>query len=90
MLGNIIGPLLLWLLKRQESQFVDDHGKEAVNFQISITIYAVVGCFLTFPLIGILMLPAVAILDAVFIITGAVKASDGERFRYPICIRFIK
>lgn len=90
LLGNITGPLLLWLLKRQESQFVDENGKEAVNFQISVTIYAVVGCFLTFTLIGFLILPAAAIFDAVFTIVGAVKASNGEGFRYPVCIRFIR
>jgi len=88
--GNIVGPLVIWLLKREDAEFIDWHGKEAVNFQISITIYAVAAIILVFVVIGFLILPAVAIFDIVCIIMAAVKANNGERWRYPLCIRFIK
>lgn len=94
-----IGPLVVWLIKRDEHPFVDDQGKEALNFQISILIYAVVGgiAAVIFGIvtlgIGLLAVIPVVILFLLlaFIlpIIAAVKASDGERHRYPLTLRLI-
>ncbi len=88
--GNIIAPMIIWLVKKEESELVDDQGKESLNFQISIAIYCIGAFFLVFILIGFLLLPAVAIFNIVMIIIAAMKANSGERYRYPLCIRFIK
>jgi uncharacterized Tic20 family protein len=88
--GHIIGPLILWLVKKEESEFVDDQGKESLNFQISITIYAFVAALLAIILIGILLLIAVGIFSLVMIVVAAVKASSGEKYRYPLTLRLIK
>jgi uncharacterized Tic20 family protein len=95
--GNIIGPLIVWLVKRGESLGVDAHGKESLNFQISWTIYgAILGALtaaLWIILIGFLFVPVLIIgFVAMVILTviGAVKASNGQLYRYPLTIRFLK
>jgi len=88
--GNIIGPLVIWLLKKDELAWVDRHGKESLNFQISITLYAFVSGILVFILIGILLLIAVGVFSLVMIIIASVRVSNGEDFKYPLCIPFIK
>jgi len=89
-LGNIIGPLVIWLIKKDESPFVDDQGKESLNFQISITIYCIVAALLILIVIGIFLLIGLGILAIVLIIVAAVKANSGEKYRYPLSIKFIK
>ncbi|MFQ6109129.1 MAG: DUF4870 domain-containing protein [Candidatus Aminicenantales bacterium] len=88
--GNIIGPLIIWLIKKDESAFVDDQGKESLNFQISITIYILIAAILILVIIGIFLMIGLGILAIVLIIIAAVKANSGEKFRYPITIRFIR
>lgn len=90
-IGHILAPLIVWLIKKDESPFVDDQGKESLNFQISVTIYAVIAAVLI-PLFGFgfLLLIALGIFDVIVIIIAAVKANSGEKYRYPLCIRFIK
>lgn len=88
--GNLIGPLVIWLIKKDQSAWVDKNGKEALNFQISITIYAIVSGILTIILIGILLLIAVGVFSLVMIIIASVRVSNGEDFKYPLCIPFIK
>jgi uncharacterized Tic20 family protein len=79
------------LIQREKMPFVDDQGKEAVNFQITMLIPLLVACALTAVLCFALPLPvAVIIFDLVMIIIAALKANAGERYRYPLCIRFIK
>ena len=85
-----MGPLVVWLIKKSEHPFVDDQGKEALNFQISMTIYGIVAGLLIFVLIGIPLLIGLIVANLVLIIIAAVKASNGESFRYPCTIRFIK
>jgi hypothetical protein len=89
-LGNIIGPLVIWLMKKDESQFVDDQGKESVNFQISFIIYAFVAALLVIVVIGIVLLIALGVGMLVLVIVAGIKASNGEKYRYPMSIRFIK
>ena len=89
-LGNVIGPLVVWLIKKDEFPFVNEQGKESLNFQISMSIYALV-CFpLMFVLIGIPLLIAVVIADLVLVIMAALKAYEGIAYRYPLTIRLIK
>jgi len=91
-IGSVIGPLIIWLIKKDQYPFVDDQGKEAVNFQITMLIYGIVAGLLIFLCIGAILLPAVAIVDIVFIIIAAMKANDGVYYRYPkgLIFRFIK
>ena len=88
--GNIIGPLLIWILKKEEFPFVDDQGKEALNFQISITIYVLISIILVFILIGIPILIVIGMFALVMTIIGAINAYDGKKYRYPLTIRVIK
>ncbi len=88
--GCIIGPLIVWQIKKEEFAFVDEQGKEAVNFQISMLIYGIVAGLLCFACVGLVLLPAVAIFDLIFLLIAAVKANNGEHYRYPLTIRFIK
>jgi hypothetical protein len=87
--GNVIAPLVVWLVKKDQSRFVAVHALESLNFQISITIYAVVTVALCFIFIGLLVLPALIIFQLIVIILAAIKASNGEYYRYPLCIRVI-
>ncbi len=89
-IGCIVGPLIVWQIKKEEFPFVDNQGKEAVNFQISILIYGIVAGLLCFACVGFFLLPAVYIFNLVFVLIAAVKANDGECYRYPLTIRFIK
>lgn len=89
-LGNIIGPLVIWLLKKDEFEFVDDQGKESLNFQISIIIYAIISAILIVVIVGIFLLIALGIFAIVMIIIASVRANEGIRFRYPLNIRFLK
>jgi uncharacterized Tic20 family protein len=93
-IGCIIGPLIVWQIKKEEFPFVDEQGKEAVNFQISMTLYLLISAILWIPLsfvcIGILIPVAISIVDLVFLLIAAVKANDGHHYRYPLTIRFIK
>ena len=88
--GHLLAPLIVWLVKRDESPEIDAHGKEAVNFQISMLIYNAIAAVSCIVLIGFLLLPLLWILNAVFVIIAAIKASDGELYRYPLTIRFIQ
>jgi hypothetical protein len=88
--GNIVGPLLVWILKKDQFKFVDDQGKEALNFQLSFTIYFIIAAALIFVAIGFVILPVLWIAYLILIIIAAIKANDGVRYRYPLTIRFIK
>lgn len=87
--GNILGPLVLWLLKREESPLVDDQGKESLNFQISLTIYFFISIVLCFLVIGLFILPVLMIASLILVVIATIKASEGERYRYPLTFRFI-
>jgi uncharacterized Tic20 family protein len=88
--GNILGPLIIWLLKRHEDPFIDFCGKESLNFQISMTIYMLISAVLVFILVGIVTMLGLMIANIVLTITAAIKASEGTHYKYPITIRFIK
>ena len=88
--GNILGPLIIWLIKKEEFPLVDDQGKEAVNFQITIFLAGLIGVLLLLVLIGFLVLPALAVYWLVFIVIAAMRANEGESYRYPYTLRLIK
>jgi uncharacterized protein len=88
--GNILGPLVLWAIKKDEMPSVNEHGKESINFQISMTIYTIVAGLSILIAIGIVLLPAIIVLNIVLVIIAGVKAANGEFYRYPLTIRFIK
>ncbi|MGV3464418.1 MAG: DUF4870 domain-containing protein [Heyndrickxia sp.] len=85
-----IGPLIIWLLKKDESSFVDYHGKEYFNFLISYFIYSLISGILVIILIGGILLGIIAILVFIFTILAAVKAYEGERYQIPLVIRFLR
>ena len=88
--GNVIGPLVIWQMKKAEMPFVDDQGKEALNFQITALI-AICVCFvLIFVLIGMLLLPVVGLAVLILTILAGIKANNGEAYRYPFALRLIK
>jgi uncharacterized Tic20 family protein len=89
-IGFILAPLVVWIFKRNDDPFIDDQGKEAVNFQITMTLAAIVSGVLIVVLIGIVLLPIVLIAMVVFPIIAAMRARDGEAYRYPFTIRFVK
>ena len=91
---SFIGPLIIWLIKKQEDSFIDNQGKEAMNFQITLAIAWVVSLVLIVTVIlaciGLPFLLAIGVVDVVFAIVATVKANGGEAYRYPVSIRFIK
>lgn len=88
--GNVIGPLVVWLIKRDQLPLVEDQGKESLNFQISMTIYTAAAIILSFVLIGIPILLALLIGNLVLVIVAAIRANNGEAYRYPLTIRFVR
>ena len=88
--GHLIGPLIVWLAKRDDSPQIDAHGKESLNFQLSMTLYGIVAGILCFVLIGIPLLIALLIADVVLVIIASVEANQGHLYRYPITIRFFR
>ena len=89
-LGHILGPLAVWLLKRGDSPEIDAHGKESLNFQISMLIYDAIAAILCIFLIGIPILIALWVANTVLVIIASVKASEGKFYQYPFTIRLIK
>lgn len=88
--GNVIGPLLVWQLKKDLGPFVEENGKEAVNFQLTVLVAVVLCLVLIFAVIGALLLPVLGIAWLVLTIIAGVKANEGVAYRYPLTIRFIK
>lgn len=88
-MGGVLGPLAVWLLKKDEFPNVDRQGREALNFQISVAIYEAIAFALIFFVIGVPLLVLVEAFQIAFTIVAAVKASDGIYYRYPLTIRFL-
>ena len=88
-LGFFIGPLVFWLIKREDDPLIEEQGKEAINFQLTMLLVMFVSALLAFVLIGIPFLVIFALMIVINPIIAAVKTRNGERYRYPISIRFI-
>lgn len=89
-IGFILGPLIIWLVKKDEYPFVNDQGKEALNFQISMLIYSIISVPLCLIGIGFLLLAAIGITQLVLIIMASIAANNGTAYRYPLTIRLVK
>lgn len=87
---GVILPLIIWLVKKTESENVAYHAKEALNFHITVFLAAIVCWVLMFVLIGFLLLPLLGLTALVLAIMAAVKSANGERYRYPFIFRFVK
>lgn len=88
--GTILGPLVVWLIKKDTMPFVAEHGKEAVNFNITIAIAIIVSAVLTVVLIGFLLMAVVGIAWLALTIIAGLAANKGESYRYPWTLRLIK
>ncbi len=88
--GNLIGPLIVWLMKRDTSPLADSTGKESLNFQISMTIYLLCSFLLVFIVIGIPLMMVLGIIDIALTIVAAIKTANGEAYAYPFTIRFLR
>lgn len=86
---SFIGPLIIWVTKGKEDAFVEQHAKEALNFQISMAIYFTVALLLMFVLIGFVLFPILVLVDIVLVVMETLKAGRGEASRYPLSIRII-
>lgn len=89
-LAGIVAPIVIWQMKKDEFPVLDAHGKNVLNWMISELIYTFVCFLLMFVVIGIFLLPIVLIVGAVFAIIGAIKASNGEVWKYPLTIEILK
>ncbi len=88
--SGFVGALIIWLIKKDQSPFVDEQGKEALNFQITMMIAIVGAWILMFVLIGMLLLPLLLVANLVFCVLAAVAVSKGEHYKYPFAIRLLK
>lgn len=89
-LANIIAPLIIWQIKKDDMPFASEQGKECLNFQISMLIYAIISGILTLILIGFAFLVILYVMNIILTIIAAIKANEGIAYRYPATMRFIK
>lgn len=90
-LANLIAPLVIWLIKKDTMPFVDAHGKESINFQLTALLAYVVGFIATFAFcLGVVLVGVVAILQIIFPIIAGIAAYNGKPYRYPLTLRLIK
>jgi uncharacterized protein len=88
--GFVVGPLVVWLMKKDQYPSVDREGKESLNFQISMMIYGAIAGVLILAVIGIVLLPLVGLFNIIMVIVATVSASSGKPFRYPLTLRLIQ
>ncbi|MFV2060806.1 MAG: DUF4870 domain-containing protein [Gammaproteobacteria bacterium] len=88
--GGILGPLIMWQIKKDEDPFINRHGIAALNFHLSMAIYYFVSFLLAFIVIGFFLLGILAITELILVIIASIKASNGEEYKYPLTISFIK
>ncbi|MBS0218945.1 MAG: DUF4870 domain-containing protein [Proteobacteria bacterium] len=88
--GHVLGPLIVWLVKKDTMPFVDDQGKEALNFQITLSIALFITGLLIFVVIGMLLMPLVGLAGLILTVIAGIKANEGVAYRYPFTLRLIK
>ena len=86
--GNVLGPVVVWAIKKDDHAFVNDQGKESINFQLTMAIAFIVSIFLAFLLIGIPLIILLCIFELIMVIVASIKANEGVAYRYPVTIRF--
>jgi uncharacterized Tic20 family protein len=87
---GFLGALVIWLLKKDESAFIAEQSKEALNFQITIALAFLACWVLAFILIGVFLIPILILLNFVFCILAAVAVSKGQAYQYPFALRLVK
>ncbi len=87
--GNIVGPLIMFLIKKDEYPFGGDQAKEALNFNISCTLYLLISIALFVVIIGFILFLILGVFWLVATIIAAVRSNEGVSYRYPLCIRFV-
>ncbi|MFC3607588.1 DUF4870 domain-containing protein [Stutzerimonas tarimensis] len=90
MIGNVLGPLIVWQLKKDMDPFVDDQGKEALNFQITYSIWMIISGILAWILIGFALAALVNLVALVLVIIAGIRANEGKAYRYPLTWRVVK
>jgi len=90
MVGNVVGPLIVWQIKKDLDPFIDEQGKEAVNFQITVTLAFLVCGVLAWVLIGFPLMLLVGLGALVLTIIAGIKANEGQAYRYPFCLRLLR
>ena len=88
--GNIIVPLVIWQVKKQESSFTAEHSKESLNFQLSLMIYYIAATLLILIIIGFILFIGLFIFNIIIVIKAGIEANNGDFFKYPVTIRFFK
>ncbi len=88
--GGIIAPLICWMSRKDESEWVDVNGKAALNFQISMLLYMVLSIPLVFIIVGIPIMIFLSVFEIVCIVVASIRASQGEIFKYPLSIPFVQ
>ncbi|WP_394193213.1 DUF4870 domain-containing protein [Pseudoalteromonas atlantica] len=89
-MGSVIGPLIVWLIKKEDMPLVAEHGRKSLNFQITMLIAYIICFILMIVAIGAILLPIVAIFSFIMVVIGAIKTNDGKPFSYPFSINLIK
>ncbi len=89
-LGNLIGPLIIYSMKKEEYAFVADQGKESLNFQISVMIYLIAGGLISIFFVGFFLIGALILVSLILTVVASVRANDGEYYSYPLTIKFIQ
>jgi uncharacterized Tic20 family protein len=88
--GHLLGPFVVWLLKRNEYSFVNEQGKESLNFQITMTICTTIAILLMFIKIGLFLIFGLVMVNLILVLIASIKVSNGEHYQYPFKIRIIK
>ena len=87
--ASVILPLILWTMKKHENRFIEEQGREVLNFQISVLIYTIAAGILCLVLIGYALLPVVVLFHLVATIVGTIKVAGGTPIEYPLTIKFV-
>lgn len=90
MIGNVLGPLIVWQLRKDMDPFVDQQGKEALNFQITFSILLMICGALAWILIGFPLMALISLVALVLVVIAGIRANEGKPYRYPFCWRIVK
>ena len=89
-LGNVLGPLVIWLIKRKKMPQVDEAGRQSLNFQISMSLYTLISFIVCYVFVGFLLILPILLFNIVMVLYATIKTSNQERFKYPLTIHFIR
>jgi|SRR5690554_1895441 len=90
LLFGFIPALIIWLMKKDTSAYIERESKKALNFQITITIAMIISYILVIVVIGLLLIPIIWVVNVIFCILSAIKTANGESYKYPFSINLVK